>query len=135
MPSALAPYGMAEGVEKERGMDEFSVSGPTRVVELKNGSVQTYEVTPEDFGIETIPVAKIASSNSAHENARRIMSVLEGEYDCPEADFFCMNAAAALYISGKADTYAKGMDIAKEALANGGANEKLLQLREIQGSR
>ncbi len=134
MKSALAPFGMVEGMEQDLGMDEFSLSGQTRVVELRDGSIQTYEVTPEDFGLKTVPVSKIASSNSAHENAQRILDVLNGKYDTPEADFFCMNAASALYISGLARTYAQGMEIAKESLARGRAREKFLHLKEMQGS-
>ncbi|CAN2043771.1 anthranilate phosphoribosyltransferase [Candidatus Magnetomoraceae bacterium gMMP-1] len=133
MPSALSPFGMAEGMEKNHGMDEFSLSGPTRVVELRDGSLQSYEVTPDDFGLKTLPISKIASSNTAQENAKRILNVLMGQYDSPEADFFCMNAASALYIADFTKTYAQATDMAKQALADGKAYEKLEQLREIQG--
>lgn len=133
MPFALAPFGMAEGVESETGMDEFSLCGPTRVVELRNGSVYTYEVIPEDFGLKPVPLDAIRSSRTAHGNARRILDVLEGQYDRPEADFFCINAAAALYISGFAESFADGYEKAKQALCSGKALEKLKQLREIQG--
>jgi anthranilate phosphoribosyltransferase len=134
MPSALAPYGMVQGEDKNKGMDEFSVSGPTRVAELINGNIQTYEVVPEDFGIKTIDFGKIASSSSAQENAQRILNVLKGQYDSPEADFFCMNAAAALYSADLAGNYREAMDLAKQALAKGKALEKLNFLREYQGS-
>lgn len=133
MPSALAPFGMAEGIEKDQGMDEFSLAGPTRVVELKHGAVETYEVTPRDFGLKTVDISKIASSHSAQENARRVLDVLTGKYDTPEADFFCMNAGAALYVSGFAENYAKGTQMAKESLASGKAYEKLICLKEMQG--
>jgi anthranilate phosphoribosyltransferase len=134
MSSALAPFGMAEGIEKGKGMDEFSLAGPTRVVELKNGSIQTYEVTPEDFGVKTTAFSKISSSQSAHENAQRALNVLKDQHDSPDADFFCMNAAAALYIAGFVESYAQGMEKAKESLASGKAYEKLERLREVQGS-
>ena len=55
-------------------------------------------------------------------------------YDSPAADFFCMNAAAALYLSGMAKDYAKGVAMAKTALAAGKAYEKLERLRQIQGA-
>ena len=89
---------------------------------------------PEDFGLKTVPISKIASSRSAYGNAKRILNVLKGEYDTPDADFFCMNASAALYISDMVKSYAQGFDKAKEALASGKAFEKLEQLRELQGS-
>ncbi|MEE4356954.1 MAG: anthranilate phosphoribosyltransferase [Desulfococcaceae bacterium] len=133
MRGALAPFGMVEGMDREQGMDEFSLAGPTRVVELREGKTDIYEVTPEDFGLKTLPVSKIASSKTAHENTRRILKVLKGEYDSPEADFFCMNAGAALYISGFAGTYAKGTEMAKTALAEGKAHEKMRRLVEMQG--
>ncbi len=67
------------------------------------------------------------------ENAQRILCVLQGEYDRPEADFFCMNAAAALYIADFAKSYAQGLEMAKKALATGKAYEKVEQLLEFQG--
>jgi anthranilate phosphoribosyltransferase len=134
MPAALAPYGTVDGIDPAQGMDEFSLSGPTRVVELSQSKVETYEVTPEDFGLKTQCFSKIASQTTARGNAEIIEQVLKGRYELPVADFFCMNAAAALYISGVAGNYAKGLVMAKEALASGKAYEKLEQLRVIQGS-
>ncbi len=63
-----------------------------------------------------------------------ILDVLSGRYDSPEADFFCMNAAAALYLCGLAVSYAKGVELAKEAVASGRALDQLNHLREYQGS-
>ncbi len=51
MAAALSPYGMVEGVDASRGIDEISLSGPTRMVELKNKSIDIYELTPSDFGL------------------------------------------------------------------------------------
>ena len=133
MPAALAPYGMAEGFEPEKGIDEFSLAGPTRVRELKEGKITTYELTPSDFGVPTQNFSHIASMKTAHENTDGILSVLQGEYDTPIADFFCINAAAALYISDMADSYQTATTMAKEALASGKAYEKLQQLRAAQG--
>jgi len=131
MPAALAPYGKAENIPN-RGMDEFSVCGPTEVVQLLNGEIETYTVTPEDFGLKTRGYEEIASKRSAQENADAVLSVLKGEYDSALADFFVMNAAAALFIAGKADSYKQAVKSAKEALASGKAYEKLQQFLEIQ---
>ncbi|MEW6352630.1 MAG: anthranilate phosphoribosyltransferase [Thermodesulfobacteriota bacterium] len=133
MPAAVSPYGMATGVDWELGMDEYSVSGPTRVVELRNGHIQTYEVTPSDFGLKEIPFDRVQTRKTAEANASAIRRVLGGDCDTPEADFFSVNAAAALYVSGYAATYAKGFDMAKQALASGRAREKLEALRDLQG--
>jgi anthranilate phosphoribosyltransferase len=134
MKAALAPYGMAHGFDRSLGMDEFSLAGPTRVVELRNGNIETYELMPEDFGLKTVPFERIASRPDAQGNADTVLEVLQGRYDCPEADFFCMNAAAALYLCGLAVSYAKGVELAKEAVASGLALEQLNHLREYQGS-
>ena len=133
MKAALSPYGMAHGIESGMGLDEFSPCGPTRVVELRKSTVETYELTPEDFGLKPVDFTRIASRNTARENAGIIMNVLRGNYDCPEADYFCMNAAAALYISDFAKNYAEGFSMAKNALTQGKAYEKLVHLKELQG--
>jgi anthranilate phosphoribosyltransferase len=134
MPAAVSPFGSALGMDDALGMDEYSPCGPTRVVELKDGRVETYEVTPEDFGIKTMPFETVASRNTAEANAKAILHVLSQGYDEPEALFFCMNAGAALYISGYAGSYRQGTDMARQALASGKALEKLQQLREFQGA-
>lgn len=132
MKAALAPYGMVEGVDAINGIDEFSVSGPTRVVELKLGDISTYEVTPGDFGIKQHRFSDIETKFTAEGNRDAILNVLKGEYDTPLADFFVMNAAAALYISDFAPDYNKAAELAKEALATGKAYAKLQEFLAIQ---
>lgn len=134
MPAAVAPLGWVEGLSPEEGMDEFSPCGPTRVTELRDGRVETYEVTPADFGLRSLPLDRVASSRTAHENARRVKRTLRGQYDTPEADFFCMNAGALLRLAGRADTYAAGAGMARQALAEGLAWEKLRGLLDFQGA-
>jgi anthranilate phosphoribosyltransferase len=135
MKGALAPYGMVNGTDPNLGMDEFSLAGPTRVVELRDGKIETYDVTPEDFGLKTLPFQAIASRENAQGNARAILDVLSSQFDTPLADFFCMNAAAALTISDCSATYREGLSLARSALASGKALEKLHQLQEGQGSQ
>jgi anthranilate phosphoribosyltransferase len=133
MTAALAPYGMADGMSPELGMDELSLAGSTRVTELRNGRVQSYEVVPEEFGLKRVGFEQIASRGTARENAQAILEVLQGRYDTPLADFFCMNAAAALYISDHARDWSHGVELARSALASGKALEKLEQLVRFQG--
>ena len=132
MKTAVSPYGWAYDRDKNQGMDEYSNVGPTRVVELRNSKIEIYEVTPDDFGVKTAKYEDIMSLNDANENAKVILDVLSGKYDLPVADLFCMNAAAALYVSDVAKDYKQGMQLAKEALASGKALEKLEQIREFQ---
>lgn len=128
MKRAVSPYGMVNGVDAALGIDEFSPCGPTRVVELKDGTIQTYTVQPEDFGIKTHAAFDVASFGKAYDNASAIRRVLSGGYSNPLADLFCMNAAAALYISGAASSYKDGMEQARNALCSGKALEQLNHL-------
>ena len=134
MGSALAPYGMVQGEDETKGMDEFSPCGKTRVVELKDGEVRIYHITPEDFGIKTIAFDQVASRNTAIGNAKVVREVLRERHEGPEADFFCMNAAAALYTAGRVESYRKGMAMAREALQQGSAYAKLQALISCQGA-
>jgi anthranilate phosphoribosyltransferase len=129
---AVAPYGMVKGVESSRGIDEFSPCGPTRVVELKNGEIQTYIVQPEDFGIKTHTTFDVASFNKAYDNAMAIKRVLSRDYSDPLADLFCMNAAAALYVSEVSDSYRDCMEKTQEALESGKALKQLNYLVDQQ---
>lgn len=135
MEGGLSPYGMVEGMDPSQGMDEYSPCGPTRVVSLRNGDISVHEVTPKDFGIKTVGFSAVASGASAEANANRVLEVLKGEQDAPAADFFCMNASAALYTAGHADSYADGFAKAKTALATGKALEKLNALVDMQGGK
>ena len=135
MLAALAPYGWDDRREKALGMDEFSTCGPTRVVELKNGAIEVYELTPADLGVQRVDFEAIASRTNAKANADAILKVLSKEYESPLADFFCVNAGAALYAAGRAKTYREATDQAKQALAAGKALEKLEALVSVQGAK
>jgi len=134
MGAALAPYGMVDGMGPQLGMDEFSLSGPTRVVELRGSTVETYEITPEDFGARRVSFEEIASRENAQGNAAAIVKALREEHESPIADFFCINAAAALYASGVARSYSSGFEMARDALATGEAFQKLEALKQFQGT-
>lgn len=131
--AAMSPFGMSDYHSPEMGMDEFSPCGTTTVVELRDGRVTTREIRPADFGITALRFEVIASSPTAEENAKRIHKALKSEYENPDAVFFCMNAAAMLYIAGKTNDFKKAYDMAASALASGAAYEKLQALREYQG--
>ncbi|MBT4816229.1 MAG: anthranilate phosphoribosyltransferase [Lentisphaerae bacterium] len=130
---ALAPYGMVEGLGPDEGMDEFSPCGPTRVAELRDGELTTYTVTPADFGIKQVAFDTIASREDCASNAAAVLDVLRGKDHGSLADFFCMNAAAALYCAGHAESYRDGMQAATSALAEGRALAKLKDLLRFQG--
>ncbi len=135
MEAALAPFGMVDGEDPTRGMDEFSICGTTRVVELRNGVITIHEVRPEDFGIRRRPFSAVASRPTAAENAQLMCDTLRSRHDSSEADFFCVNAAAALRVSGLCADYAAGFEAAKTALCSGKPFELLQQMIDTQGRR
>jgi anthranilate phosphoribosyltransferase len=115
-------------VHGEGGLDELSSFGKTQVTELRNGELTTYEVAPEDVGLRRGPGADSVRGGSPEENARRLVSILEGE-DSAARDIVMLNAAAAITVGGLADTLADGVRVAAESIDSGKAMEKLRQLQ------
>ncbi len=113
-------------VHAEDGMDEISVSAPTRVAELKDGKVSTYTLTPADFGMDTAPIETLRV-DSAEASLDKIRSVFAGEAG-PAHDIVCLNAGAAIYVAGLADSLAAGVDAARAAIADGKAAVALQKL-------
>jgi anthranilate phosphoribosyltransferase len=115
-------------VHGEGGLDELSSFGKTQVTELRNGGLTTYEVAPEDVGLRRAGGADSVRGGSPEENARRLVSILEGE-DSAARDIVMLNAAAAIAVGGLADTLADGVRVAAESIDSGKALEKLRQLQ------
>ena len=122
-------------VSSADGLDELSASGPTRVVELKAGSLDAYEVTPEQVGLE--PVADGAvGAGMPEQNAEVLRRVLAGAQG-PERSLTVMNAGAAIYVSGGARSLESGARRAEEAIDAGAARAVLeafvARTRELAG--
>ena len=113
-------------VHADDGMDEISISAPTRVAELKDGEVTSYRIAPEDFGFERTNAATIRVG-SAEESLNVIRSVLDDEPG-PARDIVCLNAGAAIHVSGLADDLAGGIEQARQAIASGKAKQVLERL-------
>ncbi len=124
MAMALARLGgrSALVVSSEDGLDEISISAPTRVVELRDGKVETYTVTPEDLGVERAPIDAIGFG-SPDDNARITRAVLSGSDKGPALSLTLANAGAAVYAAGKAETLRAGVEVAAEAVESGAAND------------
>ncbi len=105
------------------GLDEITITGPTRVAEVREGSVRTYEVTPEEFGIERAPIEDISGGDAAA-NAAIIREILSGRKS-PKRDVVLLNAAAALVAAGRADHVAEALPLAARSIDSGAAAEKL----------
>jgi len=110
-------------------LDEITITGKTRVTELKDGRVRSYYVTPEKFGLKRAPIDEIAGGD-AGENARIVLSVLKGEKG-PARDVVLMNASAALLCSGKAKNLKEGVKLAERSIDSGEALLKLEKLIEL----
>lgn len=110
-------------VHGEDGMDEISTAGRTHVAELQDGRVRQYTVHPEDFGIPVGTIDEILGGN-AEENARIILELFEGKKG-GKRDIVLLNAGAALHAAGSAETIEKGIELARQAIDEGKAMERL----------
>ncbi|MEQ8857209.1 MAG: anthranilate phosphoribosyltransferase [Pseudomonadales bacterium] len=116
-------------VVHSNGLDEIALDGSTYVVELKDGNIEGYEITPEDFGIRR-RTADDLRSDSPQTSLALVRQAL-GEADSAAADIVSLNAGAAIYAAGVAGSLAEGVTLAREAIASGGARERLEQLARL----
>ena len=114
------------------GLDEITITGETRVGELKNGEVFENTVKPEDFGMQTAAIESIQVQDGAQAKDM-LLSVLENKPATSTAalDIVLLNAGAAIYVSGVANSLAEGVEKARHAIASGAARAKLRQLVEF----
>lgn len=115
-------------VHSEDGLDEISIAASTYVAELKDGVIVEYKISPEDFGIPTQSVDTIQAFD-ASESLALIKVALEGKGKInPARDIVALNAGAAIYVSGVADTLAEGVNIAEDVIGGGMAKVKMAEL-------
>ncbi len=110
-------------VHGDDGLDEITITGPTRVAEVRDAHVRTYEVTPEEFGLKRARLEDIGGGD-AQENAQIIREILSGQKS-PRRDVVLLNAAAALVAAGRGDTITDTLSCAAESLDSGAARAKL----------
>ena len=104
-------------------LDEISLSAPTTVCEFKDGWFKSYVIKPEDFGLERCNKQDLVGG-TPEENAAITRAILSGEKG-PKRDAVLMNAGAALYIGGKADSMKEGIALAAQLIDSGKAMETL----------
>jgi anthranilate phosphoribosyltransferase len=109
------------------GMDEISTSGPTRIVELKEGDLTIRQMLPEDLGLTRSRLEDLRGG-SASENAQALASVLAGAPG-PFADLVSVNAGAAVYLAGLAEDLREGLHLARLSISSGRAMAALDALR------
>jgi anthranilate phosphoribosyltransferase len=111
------------------GLDEITISSTTRVAEVRDGQVHTYEVTPEEFGMERASLEAISGGDAA-ENAGIINEILSGKKS-PCRDVVLLNAAATLVAAGRANQLSDAIPLAAGSIDSGAAREKLKALVEF----
>ncbi len=133
LPEVLSSLGVEEAmvVHGLPGMDEVSPCGTTLVAHLKEGSVERYDLSPEEFGITRCSCKDIAEL-PPQSAARRCYEVLRGRRG-PHRDAVLMNSACAFLVSGKVSSLAAGVGLAEETIDEGKAFAKLREY--IEGSR
>ena len=121
MAAALGQLGTDRAlvVSSADGLDELSVSGATRVVELRKGRLAIYDVTPEEVGLERASDGAVGAG-TPDANARVLRRVLEGEPGT-ERSLALLNAAAAIYVSGRAGSLGDGVVRARDSIDSGAA--------------
>jgi len=115
-------------VHADDGMDEISIGSATSVAELKNGEIKTYTIQPEDFAMQRTELVSIKAKDSA-DSLKMIKSVFDNQ-NGPAKNIVCLNAGAAIYVSGLVESLAEGIEKARSVIADGKAKEKFLALIE-----
>ncbi|MBZ4683616.1 MAG: anthranilate phosphoribosyltransferase [Fusobacteriaceae bacterium] len=120
---ALVVYGMDK-------LDEISACSDTKITELNNGEIQTYYISPKDFGMPLYDSCEI-KGGSVEENANTIKELLQNKLKGAKYDILLLNAGAALYVGKKAENIREGVYLAKEIIESGKAFEKLNEFIEF----
>ena len=111
------------------GLDEITITGESKISEVRDGSVRTYYLAPEDFGLRRAPMEEIQGGD-ARRNAEIIREILSGT-ESPKSDIVLLNAAAALAAGGKAKSLREGIDQARTSIQSGQALSRLEQLIDL----
>lgn len=132
MAKAMSNLGVEQGfvVSGEDCMDEFTLTGKTTVSQIRDGEVETYEVAPEQFGLNRVSLEALKGGNGK-ENAVITTGILTGEIRGAKRNIVLLNAGATLYVGGLADSIETGIQLAAESIDSGkayGVLEKLVEL-------
>lgn len=126
LAQVMAKLGVVRGmvVYGQDKLDEISMCAPTSICEIKDGWFQSYTITPEQFGYERCDKSELVGG-TPEENAAITRAILDGSERGPKRQAVCLNAGAALYITGKAANMAEGVRMAETLIDSGAASQKL----------
>ena len=113
------------------GLDEISICAPTKVSELRNGEIRTYEIAPEELGLSRHSLEQVMGGEPAH-NAKIVREVLGGAQGAYR-DIVLINAAASLYAADRCEDLREGVQLAAQAIDSGAALRKLQELIDYTG--
>jgi len=119
-------------VHSEDGMDEISIGAPTHIAELRHNDVMLYTITPQQFGMTPAAVSALVVEDAGHSLAV-VKDVLDGKTGAA-GDIVALNAGAAIYVAGLAETLADGVAKARAVLASGEARIRLDELVRLTNS-
>jgi len=117
-------------VSSKEGMDEISISDITYASRLHNGVINDFEIDPEHYGIQKVPLEAIMGGD-AKKNAHILQTIFEANATDAQRDIVLINAATALMVEGVARDMQDGLEIAREAIKNKRALKKLRQIIEV----
>ena len=131
LAQVMAKLGVVRGmvVYGQDKLDEISMSAPTSVCEIRDGWFQSYEITPEQFGYTRCSKEEL-TGGTPEENAEITRAILRGEERGAKRCAVCLNAGAAIYIAGKAQSMEEGVRMAEKIIDDGNAMKKLEQFIE-----
>ena len=114
-------------VVHSQGLDEFSVTGPTHVVELRDETIEEYDVHPSDFGMQDHDTSSLRA-DTPEASLALIKQALSADQNPAARDLVALNSGAALYVSGVTTDLNRGFELAIDLISTGQANEKLKEL-------
>ena len=130
MAEALDALGVEHAmvVHGQDGMDEISISAPTRIAEVhRGGAIREYEIAPEEFGLTRADQARLKVS-SAEQAVGMLLGALAGGKGAAQ-DVLALNAGAAIYVAGAQDSLARGVEMAAKVIASGRALKTIEELK------
>jgi anthranilate phosphoribosyltransferase len=109
-------------VHAQDGLDEISIASVTEVAELKGGRIKRWQIDPSDYDMDHPDLSEL-SIDSAQDSLNIIKAVFNNDHSAA-ADIVCLNAGASIYVAGLADSYADGVEKAREVLASGEVRQR-----------